>query len=105
MGGLVGTLLMLMETSGCGAVLDLDGVPRPDGVDLSQWLTCFPSFGFLLSVPPEQVEAVRQRFQARDLACEAVGVVMAGRDVWLQSQGQTTLFWDLKKAPLTGFGP
>lgn len=104
MGGLAGTLLMLMETSGCGAVLDVDAVPRPQGVSLHQWLTCFPSFGFLLSVASEQVERVRLKLAERNLACEAVGVVMAGHDVWLQSQGETALFWDLEKVPLTGFG-
>lgn len=31
MGGIIGTLLMLMETSGCGAVLDLNRLPRPPG--------------------------------------------------------------------------
>jgi uncharacterized protein len=105
MGGIVGTLLMLMETSGCGAVLDLDRLPKPTGVSLDRWLTCFPSFGFLLSVPPEQVETVRSKLIQRDLACEAVGMVMEGCDVWLKLGQETALFWDVAKSPLTGFGP
>ncbi|MBD2257556.1 sll0787 family AIR synthase-like protein [Pseudanabaena sp. FACHB-2040] len=105
MGGIAGTLLMLMETSGCGAVLDLDLLPKPAGVDLERWLTCFPSFGFLLAVPSEQVEAVRAKLVQRDLACEAVGVVMEGHDVWLKLGDDTALLWDMAKSPLTGFGP
>lgn len=103
MGGLVGTLLMLMETSGCGAVLDVDAVPRPVEVSLDRWLTCFPSFGFLLSVQPEQIEAVRRTFTERELACEVVGRVIEGHDVWLKSGEDTCRFWDLAKSPLLGF--
>jgi selenophosphate synthetase-related protein len=54
MGGIIGTLLMLLETSGCGAILDLDRVPCPVGLPLERWLLCFPSYGFLLSVRPDQ---------------------------------------------------
>lgn len=104
MGGLVGTLLMLMETSGCGAVLDVDAVPKPAEVVWESWVTCFPSFGFLLSVKPEQVEAIQRKFTERNLACNAVGMVMEGHDVWLKSGEDTALFWDLAKSPLIGFG-
>ena len=44
MAGLAGTLAMLAEASGCGAELDVAVVPRPAGVGLADWLTCFPGF-------------------------------------------------------------
>ena len=44
MSGLVGTTGMLAEASGCGAVLDVAAVPRPDGASSGDWLTCFPGF-------------------------------------------------------------
>jgi putative N-acetyltransferase (TIGR04045 family) len=47
MAGIAGTLGMLAEASGCGAVLDVDAVPRPDGATVGDWLTCFPGFGML----------------------------------------------------------
>ena len=50
MGGIVGTLLMLLETSECGAILDLDRVPCPESLSLEKWLTSFPSYGFLLHI-------------------------------------------------------
>ncbi|CAN5440294.1 GNAT family N-acetyltransferase [soil metagenome] len=50
MTGLVGTVGMMAEASGCGAVLDLDAVPRPDGAGLADWLTCFPGFGMVMAV-------------------------------------------------------
>jgi len=109
MGGLAGTLLMLCEASGCGAVLDLGRVPRPkpaawESIGWHKWLTSFPSFGFLLSVPPENVEAVAALFTAEGLACEAVGEVLSGSEVFVQQAEQTQLLWDLTQ-PLTGFHP
>ncbi len=44
MAGIAGTLGMLAEASGCGAVLDVAAVPRPAGAAMGDWLTCFPGF-------------------------------------------------------------
>ena len=104
MGGLVGTLLMLAEASGVGAILDLDLVPHPPDIPWKKWLTSFPSFGFLFSVPPEHLTQVERLFQPYDdLICKAVGKVTTGSQLFLQQPGQQMLFWDITTA-LTGFG-
>lgn len=103
MGGIIGTTLMLLETSGCGAVLNLDTVPVPADVPLEQWLICFPSYGFLLSVRPEQVAAIQQCFRDRQLTCVEIGEVQATHQLILSSLGQSTVFWDFTQAALTGF--
>ena len=102
MGGIIGTLLMLMETSNCGAILDLDQIPKPQDISLERWLTSFPSYGFLLSVRPENVEAVQAMFQVQDLVCAAIGEVQADQQIILRSQDQSVLFWDFTQQPLTG---
>ena len=51
MAGVVGTLGMLAEASGCAAVLDVAAVPRPDGATAGDWLTCFPGFAVLTADP------------------------------------------------------
>ncbi|MGV0028965.1 AIR synthase-related protein [Phormidesmis priestleyi] len=103
MGGMVGTLLMLLETSGCGAVLDLDAIPCPPELSLENWLICFPSYGFLLSVRPEKVAAVQAQFRQQDLVCEVVGEIQPTHQLILRSRDQSILFWDLAKENLTGF--
>jgi uncharacterized protein len=103
MGGIIGTLLMLLETSDCGAVLNLDQVSCPEGRSLEKWLVSFPSYGFLLSVCPSHVEKVRSYFHQRDLVCEAVGTIQANPQLALKFQSQTTVFWDFAQQPLTGF--
>jgi selenophosphate synthetase-related protein len=47
MAGVVGTLGMLAEASGCGAILDVAAVPRPAAASAGDWLTCFPGYAML----------------------------------------------------------
>ncbi|GAA1631914.1 GNAT family N-acetyltransferase [Kribbella alba] len=47
MAGVVGTLGMLAEASGCAAVLDVAAVPKPAAASMGDWLTCFPGFAML----------------------------------------------------------
>ncbi len=103
MGGLAGTLLMLCEASSCGALLALNSVPRPDGVAWTRWLTSFPSYGFLLSVPVENVSAVKELFSTDEVVCQTIGEIQAGSEVTLQLEEEQALFWDLARS-LTGFG-
>ncbi|MFF1704740.1 MSMEG_0567/sll0787 family protein [Streptomyces sp. NPDC058252] len=52
MAGIAGTLGMLAEASGCGAVLDVAAVPRPRAASMGDWLTCFPGFAMLTTDAP-----------------------------------------------------
>jgi uncharacterized protein len=103
MAGVAGTLLMLVETSGCGALLELDGVAKPEAVSWEKWLTSFPSFGYLLAVAPENVAEVTARFRARGISCGEAGVVTAEPQVYFRWGGESRLFWDLAAERLTGF--
>jgi len=103
MAGLAGTLLMLLETSGCGAVLELDRLVKPVAVAWEKWLTSFPSFGYLLAVAPKHVAEVIAMFEARDLSCVEAGAVIAGHQVYWRYQADAQLFWDLAEQRLTGF--
>ncbi|MBD2104180.1 sll0787 family AIR synthase-like protein [Leptolyngbya sp. FACHB-261] len=105
MGGILGTLLMLLETSGCGAVLNLDQVPKPASLPLERWLLCFPSYGFLLSARPEQVTRIQEQFRQRDLVCEPIGQVQMAQQLVLQTGDEQMTFWDLAQVPFMGFSP
>jgi len=99
MAGAVGTALMLLECSGVGATIDVDAIPRPEGVPLLRWLTSFPSFGFVLSVRPAHLGAVLTRFAARDIACGVAGEVDGSRRLVLRQGGEHALLWDLNAEP------
>ncbi|GAA4469588.1 MSMEG_0567/sll0787 family protein [Phytohabitans houttuyneae] len=52
MAGIVGTLGMLAEASGCAAVLDVAAVPRPHDANAGDWLTCFPGYAVVSADMP-----------------------------------------------------
>jgi AIR synthase-related protein len=107
MAGLVGTLLMLVETSGCGARLDVGAVPVPECARPSpqRWLEAFPSFGYLLAVAPSDVAEVAARFHALGVAAAPVARLCEGHALELEYEGQRCCFWNLAREPLMGFAP
>ena len=103
MAGLVGTVAMLLEASGCGGRIDVDAVPCPPGVDLARFLLAFPSHGFVLAARPDAVGAVIERFAARSIACAAIGSVDATRKLRLWRDGDEVEIWDFER-PFIGAG-
>ncbi len=79
MAGIAGTLGMLAEASGCGAVLDVARVPRPAGVTVGDWLTCFPGFGILTTDEPGRAGP----YPGPAVGAEC-GELVAGQGVWLR---------------------
>jgi AIR synthase-related protein len=104
-GGVPGTLAMLLATSRCGAVLNLDAVPMPPDTDMLHWLVSFPSYGYLLSVRPEKVAEVRARFEARDIACEVIGEMthsasnVTSHPIMMHWRGGSGLFAEVTSSP------
>ena len=97
MGGIIGTLLMLIEASKCGAILNIDNLIYPSHVDLETWLLCFPSYGFLLSVTPNNLNAVQNEFNKKNICCHLVGKITTGSQLILESEKQCYVFWNLTK--------
>lgn len=50
--GIVGTAGMLAEASGCGAVLDVGSIPRPERANMGDWLSCFPGYAMITADRP-----------------------------------------------------
>jgi AIR synthase-related protein len=97
MAGIAGTLGMLAEASGCGAVLDVARVPRPSAASMGDWLTCFPGFGLVTASSPGT--AMPSAGPATSAAC---GELLAGRGVRLRwPDGEETGVID---GPVTGLG-
>lgn len=104
MAGLLGSILMLLEPSGVGAVIELKAIPRPVEARgrLLDWLLAFPSYGFVLAVRPEHVIKVRGVFAERRLVCGAIGEVTAERRVVLRDEEREAELWDLAVEPFIG---
>lgn len=102
MAGILGTTVMLLETSRMGAVICLDDIPCPPGVDFLRWLRAFASYGFVLSVRPEKITRVQDLFNERGLFCEPFATVVEQPTVIVNSGSESAVLWELS-TPLTGF--
>jgi AIR synthase-related protein len=103
-GGIIGTAIMLAECSGVGIDIDVAAIPLPEGVSLDRWLVTFPSYGYLLSVAPDKVDAVIERFTARGIAAAAIGGVKAGSEVAIVGKDARAVVRDHAARPLLQLG-
>ena len=97
MAGIVGTLGMLAEASGCAATVDVAKVPRPDGAAMGDWLTCFPGFA-MLTTAAEGAPALPAG-PATGAVCGRLGEGNGVRLRW--PDGETT---EAITGPVTGLG-
>jgi AIR synthase-related protein len=105
MGGLVGTAEMFAEAAGCALELRLEALQPPAGLSLETWLTCFPSFGFLLAVPPHQAAELAGLMAPHpELLCTEIGSFQAGLSQVLLRAGEARSPLRPPGRVLTGFG-
>lgn len=102
MAGFVGSLAMLLEWSRLGVTLDLDRLPRPVGVSMQEWLTCFPAYAFLLCTPPGREKDCLSAFHERGIEAVEVGVVDESGLLALRSAGRVATVIDLAATGVTG---
>jgi len=94
--GILGTIAMLAENAACGAVIELDRIPRPDGVDFERWLQMFPGYGFVVTAEPERTEDVIGAFAATGVRAAAVGRLTASQQVVVAQGAEEAVLidWD-----------
>ena len=103
-GGVVGTAIMLAESSGVGLDITLEAIVPPPSVARARWLKTFPSYGFLIAVAPQALAPLLALFHARDLHAAAIGAIRAGSEVAVVSGGRRALLRDHAAQRLLGLG-
>jgi len=100
--GILGTVSIMMENSGKGAIIELTSIPKPPEIDLTDWLVCFQSFGFVLSVSPKNSEAVISLFREREITAPIIGKVTDEPIVTLKNGPESKVLFDFRKDKITG---
>jgi uncharacterized protein len=103
-GGIVGTAMMLAECSSVGLTIDLAAIPRPPSAPLDRWLQTFPSFGYILSVSPQNVAAAIARFTERGIHAADIGSITPDHAVRVTLGDNTETIWDFTRQLLLGCG-
>jgi len=103
--GCIGTMGMLLESSGKGGTIDVDKIPRPDDVDEIQWMLTYQGYGFALSCKPENSQRLIDLFKTVEVDAAVVGKVDDSRKLVLCSGGSSKTLFDFSKDIITGCGP
>jgi uncharacterized protein len=103
--GSIGTLGMLLETSGKGGNVDLDRVPRPEDVNFAQWLKSYQGCGFVLSVAPKNSSKVLGKFKEAGVEGAVVGKVNGSSRLTLSHDKESLILFDFEKDIITGCNP
>ncbi|HEV8625311.1 MAG TPA: AIR synthase related protein [Acidimicrobiia bacterium] len=105
MAGILGSLAMLVECNRLGVTVDLDALPRPDGVGVVEWLGCFPCLLFLLCSPPEREKDCISAFHERGLVAEVIGTLDDTGLLRIAAGGTVATVVDVRTEPVTGLPP
>ncbi len=100
--GLLGTLSIMMENSGTGAIIHLDAIPCPSPLSLSQWVLSFQSFGFVLSASPEYSNRMIHLFGERGIDAAVIGTVLDDSAVNVQMGHESLKLFDFAADEITG---
>ena len=100
--GILGTISIFLENSGKGGSINLDAIPRPDSIELKDWLHCFQSFGFILAVRPENSKKVLELFSNRSIDANIIGKVTQNDLVILEQKRISKVLFDFKTDEITG---
>jgi len=100
--GILGTVAIMIENSGVGGIIDLDAIPKPDSLSLEQWLLCFQSYGFILSVPAGHVDRVVSVFSEHGITAAVIGQVTDFSTVELLGCGVSEILFDFSTDEITG---
>lgn len=98
--GILGSLAMLCESSRMGATVKIEDIPKPADAELEKWLTCYPSFGFIIttSKPKKCIEILGEG----GYAAKAVGKIIEERKIEVEYLGRNETFLDLEKESIFG---
>jgi len=102
--GLLGTLGMLLEVSEAGAVVELDRIPIPDGMDMHLWLRMYPGMGFVLTVLPQNVQEVVSIFEEVGMAAAKIGEITETRKLEITNNAEKVVVWDFAQDTIMGIG-
>ena len=103
--GTLGTLGMLLESSGVGALVEPAKIPRPDAgkIPFEHWLKMYPGTGFVLTVENEEkgAECIRI-FEDAGIAASIIGEVDASKKLRITDGNETATIFDFNKEIITG---
>lgn len=92
MGGITGTICMLMNTSNIGVEIDLKAISKPATISWNKWLVSFPSYGYLLTCKAKDRKAIQTIFLDNGIQCDHIGHIQSEKEFIINYQGNKLKF-------------
>jgi putative methanogenesis marker protein 2 len=100
--GTIGTLGMLLESSGLGGTVELNRIPRNEKVSWEDWLKLYPGAGFVLTVGEEKVEECKTILERVNITCGVVGEVLEENKLFLTHGEKKEIVFDFQSDGIMG---
>lgn len=103
--GMLGSLGMILEVSGVGAMVELKQIPKPSSLELEQWLKMYPGMGFIVTSRPEHTTRVMEVFKEHGLAGGKIGKIVGGSKLEILENEKRATVFDFNVHKITGLKP
>lgn len=103
--GTLGTLGMLLETSGKGATVDVDKIPCPQGVELSQWLKSYQGCGYVITCDPANSQKILEMYATVGVTASVIGKITEEPKLVVKRGNDSVVMFDFEKEIITGCKP
>jgi putative methanogenesis marker protein 2 len=98
--GTLGTLEMLLESSGVGGRVELNKIPRNEDVNWEEWLKSYPGAGFVLTAKEKNTEELINLLDEVSITASIVGEVISEKKLYLSSETEEMVLFDQDKNPV-----
>ncbi|MBR0271190.1 MAG: methanogenesis marker 2 protein, partial [Methanobrevibacter sp.] len=87
--GILGTLEMLLETSGKGADVNLEDIPKNENMAWNDWLKSYPGSGFVFTASEDKCEYIKEYLAKYSIEADVVGEVTCEKVLNVTYKDQT----------------
>ncbi|MHA1695164.1 MAG: AIR synthase related protein [Candidatus Helarchaeota archaeon] len=100
--GNIGTLGMLLESSKKGAIINLEDIPIPEGIEIERWVKAYPGFGIVATTKEENVEQCIKIFRNKGVIAKECGEITEEGKLILSYEGNKEILFDFKYDKIVG---
>lgn len=98
--GILGTLEMLLEASGKGAIVNLLDIPKAEEISWKDWLRMYPGSGFVFTAEEKNCDAIIDYLKNYSINSAVVGEITEGHSLYLVNEGEKVELFNQKINPV-----
>lgn len=98
--GILGTLEMLLETSGKGAEVNLLDIPINENMPWNDWLKSYPGSGFVFTASDDKCEFIKEYLAKYSIESNIVGEVTNTNSLYLTYEDKRVEVFNQEKNPV-----